>query len=114
MPDDFAKRKLAIVHPPCEIAKTLKGGDCERAGEIDFGDVLLCRRHASQLQAHDRVGLLVGIISSLELSLRSIPLRKDRELALLVRAQRAQAKRELARAREDLKQLDEEQEEEVS
>ena len=37
-----------------------------------------------------------------------------KELALLVRAQRAQAKRELARAREDLKQLDEEQEEEVS
>ena len=105
MPDDTAKRKLALVHPPCEITKTLKGGDCERAGEVEFGDLPLCRRHASQLEAHDRVGLLVGIVSSLELSLRSIPLRKDRELALLVRAQRAQAKRELAGAREDLKQL---------
>jgi hypothetical protein len=110
MPDDTVKRKLAIVHPPCEIAKTLKGGDCERAGEVEFGDVLLCRRHASRLEAHDRIGLLVGMVSSLELSLRSIPLRKDREVALLVRAQRAQAKRELARAREDLKQLDTEEE----
>jgi len=114
MPDDIAKKKLAIVNLRCEIARTLKGGDCQRAGEVEFGDVLLCRRHAKQLEAHDRVGLLVGMVSSLELSLRSIPLRKDRELALLVRARRAQAKRELARAREDLKQLGNEEEEEVS
>ena len=108
MPDDFAKSKLEIVKVPCEIAKTLKGGDCLRAGEVPFGDVLLCRRHASQLEVRDRVALLVGIISSLELSLRSIPLRKERELALILRAHLAQAKRGLAHAREDLKQLDEE------
>jgi len=83
MPDDIAKKKLAIVNLRCEIARTLKGGDCQRAGEVEFGDVLLCRRHAKQLEAHDRVGLLVGMVSSLELSLRSIPLRKDRELACL-------------------------------
>jgi hypothetical protein len=109
MPDDFAKSKLEIVKLPCEINMTLKGGDCEREGEVEFGGVLLCRRHASQLEAHDRVSLLVGIVSSLELSLRSIPLRKDRELALLVRAQRVQAKRELALAQEDLEQLDNEE-----
>ena len=110
MPDDLAKSKLAIVNLPCEIGETLKGGDCELAGEVEFGDVLLCRRHASQLEVQDRVGLLVGIVSSLDISLRSIPLRKDRDLALLLRAQLAQAKRELALAREDLKQLDDEEE----
>jgi hypothetical protein len=82
---------------------------CELAGEVEFGDVLLCRRHTSQLEAQDWVRLLVGIVSSLELSLRSIPLLKDRDLTLLLRAQRAQAKRELALAREDLKQLDDEE-----
>ena len=108
MPDDIAKKKLAIVNLRCEIARTLKGGDCQRAGEVEFGDVLLCRSHASQLEAQDKVSLLVGIVSSLELSLRSIPLRKDRDLALLLRAQLAQAKRELALVRDDLKQLEEE------
>jgi hypothetical protein len=114
MPDDFAKRKLTIVNLPCEVSKTLKGGDCERAGEAEFGDVLLCRSHASQLEAQDKVSLWVGIVSSLELSLRSIPLRKDRDLALLLRAQLARAKRELAYAREDLKQLADVEEEDVS
>jgi len=108
MPDEFTKKKLAIVYVPCEITKTLKGGDCELEGEVEFGDVLLCRRHASQFEARDRVGLLVGIVSSLELSLRSIALRKDRDFALLLRAQLAQSKRELAHAREVLKQLEEE------
>ena len=110
MPDNNVKDKLEIVNLSCEIAKTLTGGDCELAGEVEFGDVLLCRRHTSQLEAQDRVVLLVGIISSLELSLRSILLRKDRDLTLLLRAQRAEAKRELALAREDLKQLVDEEE----
>lgn len=110
MPDDLAKKKLALVYLRCEITKTLKGGDCKLLGEVEFGDVFLCRRHARLLEAHDRVSLLVGIVSSLELSLRSILLYKDRrELALFLRAQLAQAKRELALAREDLKQLDNEE-----
>ena len=106
---EYTNHKLTLVHLRCEISKTLKGGYCERAGEVEFADVLLCRRHARQLQAQDRVDLLGGIVSSLELSLSSILLRKDRDLTLLVRAQRAQATQELARAHEDLQQLKEEE-----
>jgi hypothetical protein len=109
MPQKNTNNKLTLVHLPCEVSRTLKGGYCELAGEIEFADVLLCRRHARQLQAQDRVGLLRGIVSTLELTLRSILLRKDRDLTLLVRAQRAQATQELARAHEDLQQVEEEE-----
>ena len=108
MPEENTNNKLTIVHLPCEVGKTLKGGCCELAGEVRFADVLLCRRHARQLEAQDRVGLLRGIVSSLELCLRSISLRKDRDLTSLVRAQRARAIQELARAHEDLQQVEEE------
>jgi hypothetical protein len=73
----------------------------------------VCERHARQLGAKDRMALLEGIVLSLELCLRSIPLRKNKDLCVLVRAQRAQASRELAHAREDLRRaIQEEQEEE--
>jgi hypothetical protein len=109
MPQENTNNELTIVHLPCEVGKTLKGGCCELAGQVRFADVLLCRRHARKLQAQDRVGLLRGIVSSSELILRSILLRKDRDLTLLVRAQRARAIQELARAQEDLRQVEEEE-----
>jgi hypothetical protein len=43
----------------------------------------------------------------LELSLRSITLRRNTNLTLLLRAKRAEASRELARAQGDLRQADE-------
>jgi hypothetical protein len=107
MPDENAKKKPAIVYPRCEVGETLKGGYCELAGEVEFGGVLLCRRHARQLEAQDRADLLRGILSCLELSLRSVPLRRDKNLILLLRANRAQAIRELYRAHEDLRQAEE-------
>ena len=107
MPEENTKNKLAIVHLRCEVSKTLKGGHCDLAGEVEFGDVLLCGRHARQLEAQDRVDLLRGIVSCLDLSLRSIPLRRDRNLTLLLWTQRAQATRELNRAHEELQQAKE-------
>jgi hypothetical protein len=41
--------------------------------------------------------------------LRSIPLRKNKDLSMVVRAQRALANRELAHALEDLRQATEEE-----
>jgi hypothetical protein len=51
---------------------------------------------------------LEAIISSLGLCLSSIPLRKNKDLSMVVRAQRAQATRELAHACEDLRRATEE------
>ena len=69
--------------------------------------MLLCERHARLLEAQDRTGLLEGIVACLELCSRSIPLRKNKDLSILLRAQRAQATRELAHALEDLRRATE-------
>jgi hypothetical protein len=94
---------LTIAYPRCEVEKTLRGGYCKLPGRVGLEGLLLCESHARQLEAQDRIDLLEGIVSSLGLCLRSIPLRKHKDLSRLVRAQRAQAARELAYAREDLK-----------
>ena len=87
----------------CEVGRTLEGGYCERVGEVEFRGVLLCGRHARQFEARDRVDLLRGIASSLELSLRSIPLHRDANLTLLLRTERAGAAQNLNLAREELR-----------
>lgn len=100
--EDRLNNLLSIVYPRCEVEKTLHGGYCELYGKIGFKGLLLCERHAGQLEAQDRMALLKGIVLSLELCLRSIPLRKNKDLSILVLAQRAQAAQELAHARDDL------------
>src|SRR5918997_5617186 len=101
--DDRLNNLLTIAYPRCEVEKTLQGGYCELSGKIGFKGLVLCERHARLLEAQDRMALLEGIVSSLDLCLRSIPLRKNKDLSMLVRAQHAQAARELAHAREDLR-----------
>src|ERR687895_2382090 len=94
---------LTIAYPRCEVDKSLRGGYCELSGKIGFEGLVLCELHARVLEAQDRRALLEGIVSSLDLCLRSIPLRKNKDLSMLMRAQHAQAARELAHAREDLR-----------
>ena len=104
VPDgDKRNNILTIAYPRCEVEKTFRGGYCELPGKIGFEGLVLCERHARVLEAQDRRALLEGIVSSLDLCLRSIPLRKNKDLSMLVRAQHAQATRELAHAREDLR-----------
>ena len=101
--DDMLNDLLTIAYPRCEVGETLRGGYCELSGKIGFKGLVLCEQHSRLLEAQDRIGLLEGIVSSLDLCLRSIPLRKHKDLSILVRVQRAQATRELAHAREDLR-----------
>ena len=105
--DDELNNLLTIAYPRCEVAETLQGGYCERSGRIEFAGLLLCERHARVLEAQDRMTLLEGIVSSLELCSRSIPLRKNKDFSILLRVQRAQATRELAHALEDLRRATE-------
>jgi hypothetical protein len=106
--DDKLNNLLTIAYPRCEVAETLQGGYCELSGKIGFKGLVLCERHARQLEAQDRRALLEGIVSSLGLCLRSIPLRKNKDLSMVVQSQRAQAARELAHARQDLRGIKEE------
>src|SRR5918995_2876934 len=106
--DEKLSNLLTIAYPRCQVAETLQGGYCERSGKVEFAGLVLCERHARVLEAQDRRALLEGIVSSLDLCLRSIPLRKNKDLSMLMRAQHAQAARELAHAREDLRRATEE------
>ena len=109
VPDgDKLNNILTIAYPRCEVEKTLRGGYCELSGKIGFEGLVLCELHAGVLEAQDRRALLEGIVSSLGLCLGSIPLRKNKDLSMMVRAQHAQATRELAHALEDLKRAKEE------
>ena len=103
MPDEKVTNRPAMAYPRCEVGETLKGGHCELLGEVEFEGLLLCGRHARQLEAQDRIDLLRGIASSIALCLSSIPLHRDTSLVLLLRSKRAQAIRELDRAREDMR-----------
>jgi hypothetical protein len=90
--------------PRCEFDHTLKGEGCEMRGEERWEGLLLCERHARQLEAQERVDLLRGIISCLELSLSNLALRRDTYLVGLLRADRAGAARELELAYQELRQ----------
>ena len=107
--DDKLNHLLTIAYPRCEVGETLHGGYCELFGKVGFEGLVLYERHARLLEAQDRIGLLEGIVSSLGLCLSSIPLRKNRDLSMVVRAQRAQATRDLAHACEDLRRATEEE-----
>src|ERR671911_2901917 len=98
---------LTIAYPRCEVGESLQGGYCERSGKIGFKGLVLCEQHARLLEAQDRMALLEGIVLSLGLCLSSIPLRKNKDLSMVVQSQRAQATRELAHARENLRRTTE-------
>jgi hypothetical protein len=105
--DDKVNDRPSIAPLRCEVDETLQGGYCERSGQVGFKGLLLCERHASLHKAQDRTDLLEGIVSSLELCSRNIPLRKNKDFSILLRVQRAQATRELAHALEDLRRATE-------
>ena len=90
--------------PRCEFERTLKGESCEKRGEVRLVGLLLCERHARQLETQERIDLLRGIVSCLELCLRNITLRRDTNLVGLLRARRAGAARELELAYQELRQ----------
>ena len=89
--------------PHCEFECTLTGGDCQERGEVRLGGLLLCEHHAHQLEAQDKIDLLRGIISCLDLCLSNLALRRDTDLVGLLRAKRAAAAREMEPAYEELR-----------
>ena len=102
--DGKVTNRAATTFCRCEVGETLQGGHCELEGETEFQGLLLCEWHARQSEAYDRIDLLRGIVSSLDLCLRNVLLRRDTNLVRLLRYRRAHASQELHRAHEDLQQ----------
>lgn len=91
-------------YPRCEFAETLSGILCELSGTIWFSGVLLCEKHAGQLEARYRVDLLEGIVASLDLCSRSVLIREDTNLVRLLQTERTRSGSELDLAIEALRQ----------
>ena len=76
VPDDDKDedRPTIAYYPRCEVDETLRGGYCELSGEVGLKGLLVCERHARQIEVQDRIDLLEGIVACLGLCSRSIPL----------------------------------------
>lgn len=82
--------------------RTLRGEGCSLPGVVYSPDgLLLCERHAGEIESRERVVLLRGIVSTLDLCLTSLPVHRDVELAEALRLRRAEAAEELARTLQD-------------
>jgi hypothetical protein len=95
--------QLAKDQLSCEFEGTLKGEHCEERSEVMLDGLLLCERHANQLEAQDKIDLLGGIISCLDLCLSNLALRRDTSVVRLLRAERAAAAAEMEPAYEELR-----------
>jgi hypothetical protein len=87
----------------CEFAETLSGNLCELSGTARFSGALLCEKHAGQLEARERLDLLRGIVSFLDLCLRNVLIRKNTNLTRLLNAERTRAESQLEPAHEALR-----------
>ena len=68
---------------------------------------LLCDAHARQSELQDRIDLLRGVITSLELCLDNVAVRRDANFVRLLKAEVAHAMAELEAAQEELRRTKE-------
>lgn len=89
--------------PTCEVGKTLEGEeDCRHPAEVEFKEVPLCRRHASELYTRDRVDLWRALVLQLDMALESLDGERGEEFKRNLELRRADAVLELELARENL------------
>ena len=88
--------------PLCEFGEILPGESCELPGKIWSEAKLLCDAHAQQSELQDRIDLLRGVITSLELCLNNVAVRRDANFVQLLKAEVAHATAELELAQGEL------------
>ncbi|HEV2745098.1 MAG TPA: PAS domain S-box protein [Rubrobacter sp.] len=88
--------------PQCEFGEILPGERCGLPGRVWWEGKLLCETHARQSELQDRVDLLRGVITSLELCLDNVAVRRDANFVRLLKAEVAHATAELELAEEKL------------
>jgi PAS domain S-box-containing protein len=88
--------------PLCEFGEILLGESCALPGSIWSEGKLLCENHARQSELQDRIDLLQGVITSLELCLNNVAVRRDANFVQLLKAEVAHATAELELAQAEL------------
>ncbi|HEX2098997.1 MAG TPA: PAS domain S-box protein [Rubrobacteraceae bacterium] len=99
---DHRQGKLNEGVPQCEFAEILPGESCGLPGKVWSEEKLLCEMHARQSELRDRVDLLRGVITSLELCLDNVAVRRDANFVRLLKAEVAHATAELELAQGEL------------
>ncbi len=94
--------------PQCESEEILLGERCGLPGTIWSEGKLLCETHARQSELQDRVDLLRGVITSLELCLDNVAVRRDANFVRLLKVEVAHATAELELALGELRRTKEE------
>src|SRR5215203_3791097 len=92
--------------PRCEVSYTLTGGYCEKPGTHRTIDGLLCEQHARQLGLEERIACWEAILLHIELWSEAARRRGREDIVRLLQLERAEAAAALARAHEDLENLE--------
>jgi PAS domain S-box-containing protein len=99
---DNSQDRLNQSVPRCEFGEILLGESCELPGTIWSEGKLLCETHARQSELQDRIDLLRGVKTSLELCLDNVAVRRDANFVRLLKAEVAHATAELELAQGEL------------
>lgn len=104
MPEGRADEQARTASSICEFGHTLEGnGECQNPAEVEFKGVYLCRRHARELYARDRVDLSRAMVMQLDMALESTDGQiGDDAVKRRLRLRRAEAEAELDLAQKDL------------
>ena len=92
--------------PRCEASDTLTGGYCEKPGTQRTIDGLLCEAHASHFGLEERIACWEAILLHIELWSKAARRRGREDIVRLLQLERAEAAAALARAHEDLENLE--------
>jgi hypothetical protein len=92
--------------PRCEVSDTLTGGYCEKPGTQRTIDGLLCEQHARQFGLDERIACWEAILLHIELWSKAARRRGREDIVRLLHLERAEAAAALARAHEDLENLE--------
>ncbi len=87
----------------CGFDQTLKGERCGCPGEVRLMGLLLCEKHVRRVEIEDRISLLQGIASSLELCMSNMSIRRNDAFTGSLQSRRAEAAVKLKFARQELR-----------
>jgi hypothetical protein len=106
-------KRHAKESPRCEvISHTLTGGCCEKPGTHRIIDgLLLCEPHARLFGLEERIACWEAILLHIELWSKAARRRGREDIVRLLHLERAEAAAALARAHEDLENLEKAQNE---
>ncbi len=91
--------------PRCEFGEVLPGESCGLPGTTWSQGKLLCETHAKKSELQDRVDLLRGIVTSLELCLDNVAVRRDANFVGLLKAEMAHTSAQLELAQGELRRM---------